>query len=464
MTKRFALPFNASLAIAPVGALIGAILVAAPLWTDTPGVLPAAGIVGFSIAMWATGAMPQHIVALIMFVVTVIFEIAPPNVAFGGFHSSATWLVFGGIIITLAAQRSGFANRMVQMLVTQLPPRYFGMAAGIAVAGMLLSFIMPSASGRVVLMAPLALALADRLGFAENSQARYGLVLAAGWGATVPAFGILPSNVVNLALVGSAESIHGISFTYFGYTLLNYPVLGIVNAALMAALVTFLFGAKPSKQQAAAPSTSWSGAEKRLLLIMLAALILWMTDSWHGVSPAWIAMVAALLCIAPGIGIMPSKVLSSDINYAPWIFVAGIIGMGLIANDTGLGAEIGKLLLAHAPLTKDGGLIAFYEIFAIGGALGMVTTFPAAPPIMTAFADAIAQGTGWPLEAVLLAEVPSWMIYPLPHQAPPLAIAMVLGGVPLRAGAKLLIPHFILGVIFILPLQYWWGHTLGMYP
>src|SRR3546814_1400412 len=45
---------------------------------------------------------------------------------------------------------------------------------------------------------------------------------------------------------------------------------------------------------------------------------------------------------------------------------------------------------------------SFYEIFAIAGAVGLATTFPAAPPIVTSFSDAIAQATGWPLEAVLL--------------------------------------------------------------
>jgi di/tricarboxylate transporter len=444
--------------------IVAAVLLAAPVWSADPGVLPAAGIVLFAVSMWATGALPLHITALIMFLVALVLGIAPPEIVFSGFHASATWLVFGGLVISLAAQRSGLAARIIQALVVHLPPRYLMMAGGLAIAGMMLGFIMPSASGRAVLMAPLAVALAERLGFAENTQARFGLVIAAGWGATVPAFGVLPSNVVNMAFVGATESIYDIGFTYFGYTALNFPVLGVLGVLIVTVLVTLLFGAKPAPVGAEAMQTRWSGGEQRLLLILMVALGFWITDSLHGISPAWIALAAALVCITPRIGVLAHSSLNSEINYGPWLFVAGVIAVGAIANHSGLGATIGELLLANVPLTRDGGIVTFYEIFAISAVVGLVTTFPAAPPIVTSFSDAIAQATGWPLEAVLLAQVPSWMVYPLPHEAPPVAITMALGGVPVRAGVRLLVAYFIVGLLIVLPLQYLWGQLLGMYP
>ncbi len=452
--------YGAALAIT----LAAAFLVAAPLWTQTPGVLPAAGIVGFAIAMWATGAMPVHVTALVLFLAAVVLKIAPPEVVFSGFHSTAVWLVFGGIVLSLAAQRSGLAARIVQTLITHLPARYFGMAAGVAVAGMLLGFVMPAASGRAVLMAPLAVAFAASLGFEKNTRARFGIVLAAGWGTTVPLFGVLPANVVNMAFVGASESIYGIGFTYFSYTLLNFPVMGLLGTFVMAGLVTLLFGAPPQKPETRAATAPPSGAEWRLAAILLLALALWVTDVLHGISPGWVALGAALLCVMPGIGIVPASALTSEINYSSWFFVAGVIGVGAIANHTGLGAAIGNLVLDSVPLTPDGGLVTFYELFAIGSAVSIVTTSPAAPPIMASFAEVIAQATHWPLRSVLLAQVPTWMIYALPHQAPPVAIAMALGGVPISAGARLLVPYTIVGLVVLLPLQYLWGHALGVYP
>ncbi|HCP00287.1 MAG: hypothetical protein CL573_02655 [Alphaproteobacteria bacterium] len=439
------------------------ILLAAPLWTEEPGVLPAAGVVLFAIAFWATGAIPPQITALLLFLLTVVFAIAPPNVAFSGFHASATWLVFGGFVISIAVHKSGLASRMVRTLMTHLPARYLLMAGGLAIAGVLLSFIMPSASGRAVMMAPLAVALATELGFGEKTRARHGLVLAAGWGTTIPAFGILPSNVVNMAFVGASESIFDVSFTYFGYTFLNFPVVGFLGVLIVILLITVLFGAKPEPKGKPAIQTGWSNAERRLMGIMLIALALWMTDSLHGISPAWIALAAALLCITPGIGMLQASAITTEVNYGAWLFVAGVIGMGAIANHSGVGSAMGELLLANIPLTRDGGIVTFYEIFAISAAVGVVTTFPAAPPIMTSFSDAIAQATGWPLESVLLVQVPSWMIYPFPHEAPPVAMAMAVGGVPMREAFRLTAVYFVIGILLVLPLQYLWGHMLGIY-
>jgi di/tricarboxylate transporter len=464
MTQDTASPIGISQIIAIIATLIAIVLLTAPLWSGDPLVWQAAGIVLFSVTLWATGAIPIHITGLIMFLVTMVLDIAPSNVVFSGFHASATWLVFGGLVITIAVQRVGLANRAVQALVDHLPARYFAMALGIALAGVVLAFLMPSASARAVLMAPLAMALADRLGFAENTQARFGLVVAAALGSTLPAFGILPSTVVSMAFAGVAESIHGIRFTYFDYTALNFPILGMLSLLIQTGLITIMFGAKPQTEGAAEKTADWSGDERRLLIILLAALALWITDSLHGISPAWVALAAALLCITPRIGMLSSKVLTADVNYGPWLFIAGVIGMGSIASHTGLGAALGALLLANVPLTADGGLLTFYEIFVIGAAINMVATAPIVAPIMTTFADAIAQATNWPIRAVLLAEVPAFMVFPLPHQAPPIVITMALAGVPIRAGVRVLAVYFVIALVVILPLQYLWGRLLGVYP
>lgn len=418
----------------------------------------------FAVALWATGAIAIHITALIMFLIAVVLDIAPADVVFAGFHASATWLVFGGLVITIAVQRSGLATRAVQALVTHLPGHYFAMTFGIAIAGVALAFLMPSASARAVLMAPLAMALADRLGFAEKSPPRYGLILAAAMGTTIPAFGILPSTVVSMAFAGVSESIHGINFTYFDYTLLNFPILGALGLLVQTVLITVMFVAKPQPQHAAEAPAGWRPDERRLLIILLIALALWMTDSLHGISPAWIALAAALVCITPRIGVLPSKVLTDDVSYGAWLFVAGIIGMGAIAKETGLGTAIGEILLTYVPLTADGGIVTFYQIFVIGGAINLIATAPVTPPIITAFADAIAQAVNWPLRSVLLAEVPAFMVFPLPHQAPPVAMAMAIGGVPMRAGVRVMAVYFVIAVIVILPLQYLWGRLLGAYP
>ena len=130
--------------------LVSVVFLSAPLWSPDPLILQATGIVLFCVGLWATSAIPIHITALIMFLVSVVLDIAPTNVVFAGFHASATWLVFGGLVITIAVQRSGLAARAVETLELILPAHYFAMAFGIALAGVILAFLMPSASARAI--------------------------------------------------------------------------------------------------------------------------------------------------------------------------------------------------------------------------------------------------------------------------------------------------------------------------
>ncbi|OGA44314.1 MAG: hypothetical protein A3G25_12270 [Betaproteobacteria bacterium RIFCSPLOWO2_12_FULL_63_13] len=116
---------------------------------------------------------------------------------------------------------------------------------------------------------------------------------------------------------------------YFG---LNFVVLGVGALVVYPLLICLLFRDTPRLQREQDATRAWSGAERRLLVILLVALALWVTDTLHGVSPAWVALGAALLCVSPGIGLLPPAAVTRDIDYSPVLFLAGIIGLGAIAT------------------------------------------------------------------------------------------------------------------------------------
>jgi Ca2+/Na+ antiporter len=68
------------------------------LWLSHPLLLPSL-IVGVTIVLWATSLLPEFITALLFFTAAMTARIAPPEVIFGGFASSAFWLVFSGFVL-----------------------------------------------------------------------------------------------------------------------------------------------------------------------------------------------------------------------------------------------------------------------------------------------------------------------------------------------------------------------------
>ena len=179
-----------------------------------PKVLPAAAVVLLAVALWSTAVVPSALGSIIFLFAAVVLSVAPASIVFSGFYAGATWLVFGGLIVGLGVRRSGLDVRLINTLLKRLPSSYLGIVYGIFFVAFMLAWVVPSASARVALLVPIVLSLNKRLGFEVGSKGHNGLVLASAMGTMTPAFGILPSNVPNMALFGAIESIHGIRIAY----------------------------------------------------------------------------------------------------------------------------------------------------------------------------------------------------------------------------------------------------------
>ncbi len=77
-----------------------------------PAAAKAAPLALIAIALWATAAIPEFVTALIFFLLAMLFAVAPAPVVFSGFASTAFWLVFAGLVIGVAVQRTGLGARI----------------------------------------------------------------------------------------------------------------------------------------------------------------------------------------------------------------------------------------------------------------------------------------------------------------------------------------------------------------
>lgn len=451
--------------IAGLAILAAIVILALPVPAGASAVtMRAASVTVFALGLYATGVIPGYYTSITYMLLAVLLAVAPQSVVFSGFHSSAVWLVFGGLVMGLGVRESGLGTRAVRAMLAYFPRSYFGTVAAVTYVGAAMGFVIPSAVGRVTLLVPIVLALAERIGFARGSSGRAGLVLAAAAGTTIPTFGILPANVPNMGLIGAAESAYGIHFEYGEYLALNFPVIGVIGLALIPILVSVRFADRPQPAEDDAAETGWTRDERVLLFVLLAAIALWATDFLHGISPAWVGMGAAVLLLMPRLGILPPTAIVQKLDLGPWLFVTGIISMGAVATEAGLGKLIAQHLLSVLPLIPGAGFSNFAAIVGLGIGVGTVTTLPAAPAVMSPLAEGIAAASGWPLKTVLLAQVPAWMAIPFPHLAPPVVAAIALSGVTIAQTMRFLFPYLLAVVLVILPLQYLWGRLLGFYP
>lgn len=452
--------------IAGIGLAVGVLLFVLPApegWP--PRALSALGLVAIAVGFWSTEALPVHITSFIIFFLALVLSIAPPSVVFSGFHSGAVWLVFAGIVIGIAVHQTGIGARIAESAISRVGHSYAGLVAGIGLAGFVSAFLMPSAMGRIVIMAPVIAAIAERLGYGENSRGRSGLILTFCFCTVFPAMGILPATVPNVVFAGAAESIHGITFRYTDFMALHLTVAGLSSLVVILGLVWLMFReAPPTPDRLADTPTSVSPAGKRLALILLITLGFWLTDKFHGVAPAWIGLGAAVICLLPAAKLVEASALVQKANYSPWFFVAGIIGLGAMVADTGLAKILGAELIDLVGFESKSDGVKFGALTAIGGMLTFALNPAGVPAVLSPMAGDIAQATGWPLETVLMTQVNSFFIILVPYQLAPVFAGVLLTRVPIGYCARLGFIYSMIYLFAIVPLNFLWWRHIGMFP
>lgn len=429
-------------------------------WLD-PAMARAAGLTLFTLAGWALVVFPEFFTALCFFLIAMLFHVAPANVVFSGFASIAWWMVVGGLVVGIAIERTGLGRRMARTMFGRLRGSYVQAVAAVAVAGVGLAFLMPSTMGRVLLLLPIVLALCERLGFDEGSRGRTGLVMTAALATYIPSCGILPSNVANSVMIGAVEQLYDVKLTYGTYLVWIFPLVGIGYTALLVPLAAWLFHDTPKPQDTGETPTRLTRDERVLAWILGLALLAYTTDIFHGVSPAWVSLAAGVACLAPGIGLVPSKAFSERMNPAILIYVAAIIGIGGVMAHTGLGARLSTLLIDWARLEPGATLHNVVTIFALSVLTAVAATIVAQPAVLAPLAADIAKAADLPLMAVLMIYVLGFSTIIFPYQSGPLVVAMQMGGVSARQGMRITLVMGGCTVFILAPLAYLWWRVLG---
>lgn len=417
----------------------------------------------FAIGFWATGALPAHLTALIFFLLAMLFAVAPPDVVFSGFHSTALWLIFGGLVIGIAIKRTGLGVRLAHALVGMVGTSYLTLLSSLVLTGIVFTFVMPSSVGRVLLLTPVVLALADRLGFTAGSPGRAGMVMAAALGTHMPAAAVLPAAIPNLILVGAAQTLYGIPFKYGSYLMLHMPVTGLLKAVAIVIVTYLLFHDTHKPSVSAEVKQPMTHDERVLILVLLVSVGLWASDFLHNISPAWIAFGAALMCLLPAVGLVPISAFNREFNFSSMFYVAGIIGMGAVVAKSGLGEVLSRMFLDYVGFLPGREGYNFAAMVGLSTVLGMVTTDCGVPAVLSPLAGDIATITGWPLLTVLMTQVIGYSTVILPYQSAPLVLAMHLGRVRTGAGIRLIVAMAVVTLILLTPINYFWWRFLGYF-
>jgi anion transporter len=429
----------------------------------TPQTMHAAALCVLVVGMWALGSLPEHLVALLFFLLAMVLVIAPANVVFSGFASGTLWLVLGGLILAEAVNQTGLGVRLARFLIGHRTLSYRSLIAAVVLVSTLMCVVMPATVSRILLLLPIMAAVAHRLALKPGSVGYDGVALAVIMTNYQVGTAFLPANAPNLVLAGAAETLYGITFTYGEWLLVQLPVMGVLKALLIIWLVWVLFPDETGAAQTHEAPVPMSGEEKRLSVILLAAVVLWMTDFLHGVHPGWIGLGAGLAALMPRIGAMPVTSFSERVKLAPFFYIAAILGLGAMMVETELSRALGDALQAGLRLERGQDATNFGVLALLATLSGTLVTNPAQPALLAPLASHFAEAAGWPLKAALMTIVLGFTTAIFPFQVPPMVVGVQVAGLKLRRVLRMTVPLTLLSLVVLLPINYYWWRAIGYF-
>ncbi|MDO5536628.1 MAG: anion permease, partial [Desulfovibrionaceae bacterium] len=245
----------------------------------------------------------------------------------------------GASLMGLMVTKSGLARRLALIIMRRAGRSVPRVLFGVLVASCLITFIIPSAIARVVLLGSICVGIVEALGLKKGSNAGKCLFTAVTVSSTLFSKGVLASSA---PLLGRAfiERYTGTSVLYSEWTLLFLPFeilcVFVLHFALLKVFPPEDIGEGSDEAHAASfeDMGPLSPEERKVLILTLCTTLLWMTDFLHGLKPAWIGILAGMASTMPPFGILNEQDLRKA-NFLLIVFVGSALSLGTVLIETG---------------------------------------------------------------------------------------------------------------------------------
>ena len=325
-----------------------------------------------ALVLWISEAIPNYLTSMCLTAAVILLGIVPRNTAMATLGHPIIWLNITAFILASALVKTKLAERVALLFVVKFGRNAGSIFLSFIAVNLLLSAFINATAAKAALLMPLFMVVSavygasgdDTNNFAKNLILHNLLMINAGCNAYMTGSG---ANLLAASLMLGA----GASLYYFDWLLAGMPI------TIAVALITYVVGVRfifPMSKDDRTPKIAGgmqtlkdslhklgpvSKNEIKSAVIFLAVLGFWATDKLHGLDATLVALIGAIIMLAP-----QTKLMSWNEVDIPWhlmLFSAGayVIGAGLKETqlmDIAVAGLMGKLGMEN---------MSFFAIYAI---------------------------------------------------------------------------------------------------
>jgi di/tricarboxylate transporter len=352
--------------------IVASIALLNPLGLDFNQQIVFSGLL-MTVLMWATHAVAQSAASIFLLILFSIFGQTPLPSVFK-FPLSTNFIVIAmSFLMSQAIVNAGIAARLADNLLARFVRKSSDLVWVALVTNILLSFLILQPFSRTILLAAIFIEYLKRHN--ANEDTREAVMLSLFVLAVTTLMMFVTADVI---LNNFAVSISGVEISWLEWA--KWMALpSAITSVIVAFMLILLFkkgfsGPLTSAEPGAAhPEPDhlvshgrFQTGEKQVLVIVLAAVGLWMTESVHGLSSAWVALVS-VVCL-----FLTRNLTARDfkfMNIHLLIFLTAAFSIGSVMQNSGVSGvlfsvfNMEALLASSAPNLAIIGLNAILHLF-----------------------------------------------------------------------------------------------------
>lgn len=288
-------------------------------------------VVSSAVVMWVFRLLPDFVPALFAVLGIVLLNLTPPEVALSGFSSDTFFMALSIFALSVVTTTSGFSYRVLLWLLRLGPPNKIWYNLSLFIAGVILTPIVPTANGRVAIVAPFFNDLAGTLGKDSCANEKQRLAVSVLSGISLLSSVFMSAKSINFVIFGFLPLQDQAQFQWV-YWFFAASVCGIV-LTLLYLLLAWLIFRNPSRPTMSREliadqlrilgkmkSSEW--ASFLGLLLMLAAVL---TVSLHGVEVPWITF--AIMYVLLMFGFLDVREFRKSIDWSFLVYLGALISL-----------------------------------------------------------------------------------------------------------------------------------------
>ena len=301
-----------------------------------------------SIVLWITEAVQSYLTSLMVILGVILCGVTTQKDAFAQLGHPVMWLNILSFVLASMLVKTRVAKRFALWFVLKFGKSAAGIFFSFLVINVVLSLFISATTVKATILLPIFMVVAAIFGASQGDRNNFGrnLVLQNLFQINVGASAFMTGSGANLLAVSLLTGAYSsVSLIYSDWLVAAFPL------AMILLLIGWFIGVKvifPLKPEEKVPQIQ--GGMERLreelnsmgkvrfeeyksIAIFLGVLIMWVTESWHGVSAEVVVLIGAIIALLPGVGVV--KWNDVDIPWHLMLFSAGayVIGSGLNATD-----------------------------------------------------------------------------------------------------------------------------------